>query len=449
MSRLKQAFYENHAGGSITEVNRITATILVGHILYLTLARCRLVQSTTDKISWGFVCYFFNVLLAITVYSDRHRSLLLLYIIPATFLALQQRSRPDRTPGVDKVPRPENGVPKTGDQKESTRQKVAFLSVYRATMMITTILSILAVDLPIFPRRYAKTETWGTSLMDLGVGSFVFSSGVVSSRQRSSVVESLRQGGIVLAMGIMRALMVRGTGYHEHVSEYGVHWNFFITLSLLPPLLPLFRRVQSRGIPFIVQGVILCIIYQVLLLQTGWQAWVIGAYRDGIFSANKEGISSFVGYTAIFLLGLDAGCMILSKKSRPIIVLLCCSGVAYSTGYLFTSNFLMLRVSRRIANSPYIMWVAAHNTTFLAALAIAEKFATRLFSSKNSRYTTSVPTILNKINNRGLYVFLGANLLTGAINLLLGDAMMTMGTFAGLAIMLAYGMSIVLLVMLL
>lgn len=46
-----------------------------------------------------------------------------------------------------------------------------FVTLYRSQMMLLTVLSILAVDFPAFPRKFAKTETTGISL----VCSLVFS----------------------------------------------------------------------------------------------------------------------------------------------------------------------------------------------------------------------------------------------------------------------------------
>ena len=50
-----------------------------------------------------------------------------------------------------------------------------------------TAFSIIAVDFKIFPRYFAKAETYGTGLMDVGVGCFMISNAIVSPEARGKV----------------------------------------------------------------------------------------------------------------------------------------------------------------------------------------------------------------------------------------------------------------------
>ena len=47
--------------------------------------------------------------------------------------------------------------------------------------------------------------------------------------------------------------------------------------------------------------------HQALLVFTPLQAYTLDARRPNILAANKEGIVSFAGYLAIYLLGFDTG----------------------------------------------------------------------------------------------------------------------------------------------
>ena len=127
-------------------------------------------------------------------------------------------------------------------------RRAPFATVSRAYINLFTAIAILAVDFPIFPRRLAKAETYGTGLMDVGVGAFLMAHGVTAPEARYpeeySKVPSLRAFGRVLVLtvksvlplfvlGLLRLAAVKSAGYQEHVTEYGVHWNFFFTIAVV------------------------------------------------------------------------------------------------------------------------------------------------------------------------------------------------------------------------
>ena len=77
--------------------------------------------------------------------------------------------------------------------------------------------------------------------MDLGVGSFVFGRGLVNRGK----IPSLRSNVPLLVIGFIRLALTKGIEYQEHVSEYGVHWNFFFTLAAVE-LLTTSIRIPAR-----------------------------------------------------------------------------------------------------------------------------------------------------------------------------------------------------------
>ncbi|KAK7680315.1 hypothetical protein QCA50_016555 [Cerrena zonata] len=196
------------------------------------------------------------------------------------------------------------------------------LTTYRAHMLLLTAICILAVDFPVFPRSLAKCETFGVSIMDLGVGSFVFSQGVVSALPiiknpiyltapfLPKVSVTLRKCLPLLILGLLRTVSVKGTEYPEHETEYGTHWNFFITLGLLP-LLQVLLHPFIVYLPISLLGVIVAISHQIALSSGGLASYVFNAPRSTLISANKEGLVSLIGYLAIHLLGLSTGTLVL------------------------------------------------------------------------------------------------------------------------------------------
>ncbi|KAJ1499922.1 Glucosaminyl phosphatidylinositol (GlcN-PI) nositol acylation protein, partial [Coelomomyces lativittatus] len=160
------------------------------------------------------------------------------------------------------------------------------ITAFRGILMVLTVFSILAVDFQVFPRRFAKTELYGTSLMDIGVGIFVFMQGIVHGLgNRLRVIR-----WSLFLMGCTRLLLMSLTDYPSHVTEYGTHWNFFFTLMAMD----CFNYVSTllcKGFEELVGFVILAL-HQTLLTVGGLSMYIQHAPRDTFFSMNREGILS-------------------------------------------------------------------------------------------------------------------------------------------------------------
>ncbi|OIW23953.1 GPI-anchored wall transfer protein 1 [Coniochaeta ligniaria NRRL 30616] len=470
--QLKEDFVSNLSGGSVAEICSVTAVAPVAALLWSVLqARQSFFKPYTPlAFAVDFLLNVGAILLSITLYSASSLLLNSLLLAAAIFVY----ALPSDSAGRRKKPK----LPPTAQvqSKATTSPSLnalstkPFLTTYRGCLMVATCLAILAVDFRLFPRRFAKVETWGTSLMDIGVGSFVFSAGIVGARpvlkERAEgkttafaqrLLSSLRHSLPLFALGVIRLLSVKGLDYAEHVSEYGVHWNFFFTLGLLPPFVAIFQSALRIIPSYAGLAILLGVLYQVALESTSLKAYILTAPRTDLLSMNREGIFSFCGYLAIFLAGQDTGMFVLPRRlsssaSIPgslqrytLVLTLATWTLVWGTLYFLTTDYHYgagLTVSRRLANLPYMLFVVAFNSLQLTAFCVIDTmFFPAFYTAQDARlekeaHDTATSRVLRAFNRNGLSIFLVANLLTGLVNMTVPT--LDVGPLVTLAILVAY-----------
>ncbi|KAI4369932.1 hypothetical protein MLD38_018324 [Melastoma candidum] len=270
------------------------------------------------------------------------------------------------------------------------------VSLYRVCLMVITWLCILTVDFRVFPRRYAKTETYGTSLMDLGVGSFVLADAFVSRQARHpstfNLLSALSTTSPLILIGFGRLVSTSGVDYQVHVGEYGVHWNFFFTLAAVAVLSSLINvPPQYCGI----LGSLILVGYQ-FSLNNGLNTYLLSSdIGSSIISQNKEDATIFSS---------KIGCLQISKERH---------GQEEKFGLLHFFWLLAIllnqhveRVSHRMCNLSYVTLVGAVNLQWLAILMLSDYVP-----------GSSSPILEDAFNRNLLASFLVANVLTGLVNL--------------------------------
>ncbi|KAK9268699.1 hypothetical protein L1049_000459 [Liquidambar formosana] len=308
------------------------------------------------------------------------------------------------------------------------------ISSYRVSMMIVTCLCILAVDYKIFPRRYAKTETYGNSLMDLGVGSFVLANSLVSRQVRRNAYAvkwktALQSTSPLIFLGFGRLVSTAGVDYQVHVGEYGVHWNFFFTLAAVSILSSLINLPPKYcGI----LGSLILIGYQIFLMHE-LNVYLLSDERGmNYISQNKEGIFSIFGYWGMYLVGVQMGnYLFFGNESTTLSI---SSSWARSRVWFLSLLFWLLtvlldwhveRVSRRMCNLACVTMVLAQNLQVLAILMLSDYIPGR-----------KTLVLEEAFNQNLLGSFLLANLLTGLVNLFVDTLFVS--SVAALVILLVY-----------
>lgn len=340
-----------------------------------------------------------------------------------------------------------------------SQNRVPGITLFRSWVTIVSCVCILAVDFHIFPRRFAKTEVYGTGLMDTGVGLFIVSNAVVSPEARSKFYNkvgifgklSFIKGTCVATwplwlIGMMRLISVKMIGYQEHVSEYGVHWNFFFTLATVRILSSFLTAITSKSFCLVLS--IFCVIfYQFMLLYPVYDltAILFNDDRHGFFMANKEGICSCLGYLSLYFAAVHLGSFLFKPRHpclrvwiKVIMKLFFMSAFSWLVTHF--ANNMIQPISRRFANLAYVAWVMSMSYSLIAmsilmivsiiACSHYKDIAPALVPDKcllqNEKsvdvnaidYDPPPPTLclVTAVNQNQLLYFLLSNLCTGIVN---------------------------------
>ncbi|KAK1421455.1 hypothetical protein QVD17_23799 [Tagetes erecta] len=435
---LKEQFVSNLTGSSMLELFVLSAIfpmlILLRHIMGI----CRIDHVTAD--TWSnkketstvatrsqrsymltiivdFLSFVLPITLLCTVLADWTYLNGALFMLVLLFFAASNRHGSSQ------------------DKEEVIHSLRTYVSSYRVFMMLITCICILAVDFKIFPRRYAKTETYGTSLMDIGVGAFVFANSFVSRQARGVSTMGLRSAltstSPLLVLGFARLVSTTGVDYQVHVGEYGIHWNFFFTLAGVAVLTSVFK-VSPKYCGLV--GSFVLVGYQVCLMN-GLNSYLLSPERGtNIISQNKEGIYSIFGYWGLHLIGVWLGNNVLFGKNANLRTNRWTRTKIWILFIFFWCLTLILdrfveRPSRRMCNVTYVTFVLATNLEMLGILMLSDYIPGGKLS------------LLEQAINRNLLAFfIAANLLTGVVNLSINTLFVS--PLTAMLILIAYGLII-------
>lgn len=158
--------------------------------------------------------------------------------------------------------------------------------------------------------------------------------------------------------------------YQVHLSEYGTHWNFFLSLSLIQLMSVLSGNlnIMSR----VVVGGGLVVGHQWALEQLGVKQYMLDNSRQGVLQANKEGVFGILAYYSIFLFG-QAFRQLLdlhlfnnnNNRINRLRMIQMGLGLLLCYSLLFSSINSFGPISRRLYNLQFVLWIVTFNITMI------------------------------------------------------------------------------------
>ncbi|CDJ29670.1 uncharacterized protein EMH_0023360 [Eimeria mitis] len=298
--------------------------------------------------------------------------------------------------------------------------------------MIVTCAAILGVDFLTFPRKFCKSVNSGVTLMDLGVGGIIFTSGMVSSYSKGSpkkreslwatVSQAALHSGPLGIFGLIRLLFMSLTNLHVSETEYGLQWNFYMTLMVVFVLGELVCTYSGHPYKAGSIGLLLLVCYQIVISSADLDEWMMEGPRTNFFSSNREGILGSIGFLCLFLMAVALGHFVVTRapthqeksETNPkrlnlfslVLHLYSFAFLCIAFGLFLQEGFGLL-ARRRFVNLTWVAFVGGIELFAVGTATLADALAARVCPQWALRGT----------NDNQLIIFLLANVCVGAVNM--------------------------------
>ncbi|KAM7351002.1 phosphatidylinositol glycan anchor biosynthesis class W a [Cochliomyia hominivorax] len=323
-------------------------------------------------------------------------------------------------------------------------RRPSLFTLMRATINFLTALCILAIDFKSFPKNFRKSRRYGVGLMDVGIGLFVLSMGLVTSRPRkfADLRKHVFTVGCMLILGLARTIVIRAIDYQQDEHEYGVHLNAFFTLGLTKLFATTLGFLAKNNKHLLVMGSVILLLHEAIL-QCGIWKFVMDPdlERSNFLISNREGLCSLPGFIALYFLSQFLGQWLQAKdllnfaeiqeklKHLTLTTLI--------LWFLVSLAIFVIGIARVTCNLGYVLWILAIAITMCALYLFvfdiildtlrpvnnenAKVNLTEMGVRKSSLVSTNskIPLVIEAVNYNGLTFFLLANILTGCTNIFL------------------------------
>jgi GWT1 len=124
-----------------------------------------------------------------------------------------------------------------------------YYDLVRSGLMIQTTICIFLCDFSFWVKKFGKSELYGLTLMDLGIGGFIFNTGMLSCKMKLGKIKHTII--ILLVLGFIRLFAIKVFQLEVNPTEYGYHWNFYFTLAFLNILFYVHSHIVRSCIKFL------------------------------------------------------------------------------------------------------------------------------------------------------------------------------------------------------